>query len=88
VWLEFAGDGLLDITLDELGDDVLRFHVDRCAYADEYAARGAVDAGTAFSCMRDEPFAEALVPGVHIVRSETILQGARRCEFTFTLEPS
>ena len=72
--------------LDELSSDRLRFHVDHCAYADMYRSRGQADAGIAFSCKRDAPFARALVPGVTVEQSKTILEGNHRCEFTYTLE--
>lgn len=86
VWSHLGGDGRLDLKLDELSSDRLRFHVDHCAYADMYRARGQAEAGVAFSCRRDAPFAKALVPGVTVEQSETILEGNHRCEFTYTLE--
>lgn len=86
VWLGLGGDDRLDLHLDELDDRTLRFHVNRCAYADLYRGLDLADLGVAFSCRRDEPFAEALVPGVKVVQSKTILEGASRCEFTYTLE--
>jgi len=86
VWLELGGDGRLELHLDELTDGTLRFHVDACAYAALYREMGVPELGVAFSCRRDKPFAEALVPGVHVEQSQTILEGAHRCEFTYTLE--
>jgi predicted ArsR family transcriptional regulator len=47
---------------------------------------GLAETGIAFSCRRDKPFAEALVPGVHVEQSETILEGSSRCEFAYTLD--
>lgn len=86
VWSHLGGEGRLDLTLDELTDERLRFHVDHCAYADMYRARGQAEAGVAFSCRRDAPFAKALVPGVTVQQSKTILEGNHCCEFTYTLE--
>ena len=87
VWSSHLGaDGRLDLKLDELNDRRLRFHVDHCAYADLYRSRGQEEIGIAFSCRRDKPFAEALIPGVRVEQSKTILEGSQRCEFTYTLE--
>lgn len=87
VWSSHLGaEGRLDIHLDELAHDRLRFHVDRCAYADMYRSRDQKEIGIAFSCRRDKPFAEALIPGVVVEQSKTILEGNHRCEFVYTLE--
>jgi len=87
IWSEHLGaDGRLDLQLDELSDARLCFHVDHCAYADLYRSRGQEQIGIAFSCRRDKPFAEALIPGVTVEQSKTILEGNHRCEFTYTLE--
>ena len=86
VWGVLGGDGRLDLHLDELTEHTLRFHVDRCAYAEMYRSRGLERVGVAFSCRRDAPFAEALVPGVRVEQTMTILEGSPRCEFTYTLE--
>ncbi len=86
VWQLLGSDGRLDLHLEELTDSTLRFYVSRCAYAEMYRASGRVEEGIAFSCRRDTPFAEALVPNVVADCSRTILEGSPRCEFTFTLE--
>jgi len=86
VWRLLGGEGRLDLQLDELTDATLRFHVDRCSYAELYRSRGLEEIGVAFSCRRDAPFARALVPGVSVEQSTTILEGAPRCEFTYALE--
>lgn len=86
IWGVLGGDDRLDLHLDELSQGRLRFHVDRCAYAELYRSRGQEDIGVAFSCRRDAPFARALVPGVRVDQSATILEGSPRCEFTYTLE--
>lgn len=86
VWGELGGGGRLDLHLDELTATRLSFHVDRCAYAEMYRAQGQEELGVAFSCRRDGPFAEALIHGVRVEQSDTLLQGSSRCEFTYTLE--
>ena len=86
VWGLLGGDGRLDTQLTQLSDDALRFTVTKCAYAELYRSLGLETTGVAFSCRRDAPFARALVPGVVVEQSRTILEGNDRCEFTYTLE--
>lgn len=86
VWGHLGGEGRLDLHLDELTADTLRFHIERCQYADHYRSTGLEELGVAFSCRRDAPFARALVPGVTVEQSATILEGSPRCEFTYRLE--
>lgn len=86
VWRHLGGDGRLEMTLDELTETTLRFHVDRCAYSERYRELGLESAGVEFSCRRDAPFARAFLPGVIVEQSKTILEGGPRCEFTYRLE--
>lgn len=86
VWEFLGGDERLGLHLDALTDHRLRFHIDRCAYADLYRSRGQEEIGVAFSCRRDASFAEAFIPGVVVEQSTTILEGSSRCEFIYTLE--
>jgi predicted ArsR family transcriptional regulator len=86
IWGVLGGGGRLELQLDELTDRTLRFHVDRCAYADLYRSREQEQVGIAFSCRRDAPFAKALIPNVAVEQSATILEGSSRCEFAYTLE--
>lgn len=86
VWQALGGDGRLELHLDALDEHRLQFHVDRCAYAEMYRSLDLEALGVAFSCRRDAPFAQALLPGVEVEQSQTILEGASRCQFVYTLE--
>lgn len=86
VWKVLGGENRLALELDELSDEVLRFHVNTCSYAEEYEKRGLAGLGVEFSCRRDKPFAEALLPGVRLTQSKTIMEGTDRCEFEYRLE--
>jgi hypothetical protein len=86
VWKILGGERRLDLELDELSGEVLRFHVNACAYAEEYKKRGLTEIGVEFSCRRDRPFAEALLPGVKLSQSKTMMEGGERCEFEYRLE--
>ncbi|MDR2185504.1 MAG: L-2-amino-thiazoline-4-carboxylic acid hydrolase [Treponema sp.] len=85
VWKVLGGENRLALELDELSGEALRFHVNACAYAEEYEKRGLTGIGVEFSCRRDKPFAEALLPGVRLTQSRTIMEGGTRCEFEYRL---
>jgi hypothetical protein len=88
VWQKLGGEGRLELVLDELTPGRLRFRITRCAYAEAYRALGLEELGYAFSCQRDEPFARALLPGVTLKQSPTIMIGREECCFEYILEPS
>jgi len=70
----------------EITDRALNFDVTRCRYAELYQRLGIKDLGFVLSCSRDEPFARGFNPRLSLRRTQTIMQGARCCDFRFTLE--
>jgi 2,4-dienoyl-CoA reductase-like NADH-dependent reductase (Old Yellow Enzyme family) len=86
VWGGLGGDGRLDMVLDELSEKTLKFHIDRCSYEEAYRKMGLEELGVDFSCRRDKPFAEALMPGIRMRQSETIMEGSKRCAFEYSLD--
>lgn len=67
-----------------LTDSSLSFSVTACAYARAYADMGlGPELGYILSCSRDEPFAQGYSPCLCMRRSDTIMQGAPQCLFTF-----
>ena len=85
VWQNLGGEGRLDLELSELNSRTLRFRVRRCAYAEAYRESGLTDLGLEFSCRRDAPFARALLPGVKINQSPSIMEGHDACLFEFQI---
>jgi len=85
VWQNLGGEGRLDLELLELGPRTLRFRVRRCAYAEAYRGLNLADLGLEFSCRRDAPFAQALLPGVKMRQSSTIMEGREACLFEYLL---
>jgi hypothetical protein len=83
VWQNLGGEGRLDLELLELSSQTLRFRVRRCAYAEAYRAMNLADLGLEFSCRRDAPFAQALLPGVKMRQSPTIMEGHEICLFEY-----
>ncbi len=83
VW---AADGALTVHMLEETDQKLSFDVTRCRYAELYDRLGVKDLGYCLSCNRDEAFAPGFYPGLKLVRTQTIMEGAPRCDFRFYLE--
>lgn len=63
------------------------FDVTRCPYYEKYRELGLEEFGVAFSCCRDEPFARGFNPGLELVRTQTIMEGAPSCDFRYHLRP-
>lgn len=62
------------------------FDVTRCPYADRYASLGVKPFGVALSCCRDEPFARGFNSRLKLERTMTLMEGAERCDFRYSLQ--
>ena len=62
------------------------FDVTRCPYFETYRELGLERLGVALSCCRDEPFARGFNPRLRLERTQTIMEGAGRCDFRYRLE--
>ncbi len=82
VW---AADGALTVQMLEQTEQKLSFDVTRCQYAELYDRLGVKDLGFCLSCNRDGVFGEGFYPGLKLVRTQTIMEGASRCDFRFYL---
>ena len=77
--------GALTIENVKLDETTLSFTVTDCGYARAYADMGIEPAmGAVLSCSRDEPFAQGYSPKLTMRRTQTIMDGAPTCLFTFT----
>lgn len=83
VWAE---DDAMTIRFLEETDRALSFDVIRCRYAELYEKAKMRDLGFCLSCSRDEPFTKGFNPRMKLLRIQTIMQGASRCDFRFILE--
>jgi hypothetical protein len=61
------------------------FDVTRCAYAEMYRELGLAELGVVMSCQRDFAFFEGFNPQIKLTRTQTIMEGADRCDFRFRL---
>lgn len=67
----------------ESNDDRLDFDVTRCRFAEMYRELGIPELGAVLSCNRDAALIEGYNPGVTLTRTQTIMQGAARCDFRY-----
>lgn len=63
------------------------FNVTRCRYAEMYRALGMAEVGELLSCNRDFALIEGFNPGIHLTRTQTIMEGAPHCDFRFVRTP-
>jgi hypothetical protein len=75
--------GALEIEMLDATAERLSFNVTRCRYAEMYRALGLADLGASLSCQRDFALIEGFSPGIHLTRTQTIMEGATYCDFRF-----
>lgn len=70
-----------------LAETAARFDYDvtRCRYAEMYKAMGLAEIGDILSCQRDGSFCEGYDPRIRLKRTTTIMSGAERCDFRYSL---
>ena len=78
--------GALEIEVKTASDTEFTFDVVRCRYAETYKAMGLGEIGALLSCNRDGAFCEGYDPKLKLERSQTIMQGASRCDFKYTYQ--
>jgi len=83
VWAE---EDALEYTNLEQTDQRLSFDVTRCRYAELYERLGIKEFGCALSCSRDPSFIKSFNPRMKLFRTQTIMEGASRCDFRIVLE--
>jgi hypothetical protein len=79
------GDALA-VDVKEQSRDRFSFHVTRCEYAKMYREMGLGEIGHLLSCQRDGTFCEGYDPKLKLQRTQTLMQGASHCDFTYTYE--
>ncbi len=75
------GENVLEMEPKAATDEVFEFDVNRCSYKNMMEELGALDLGSLLICSLDYTIAAA--NGVQLDRSETIMTGAKRCDFRF-----
>jgi hypothetical protein len=83
VWAE--EDALVYEILEQT-DQRLSFNVTRCRYAEMYERLGLKEFGYCLSCNRDESLINGFNARMTLVRTQTIMQGAKICDFRIAVE--
>lgn len=79
----WAAGGSLGIEPIERSENRLDFNVTRCGYAEFYKELGLPELGYLFHCNRDFAMVEGFSPDLTLKRAQTIMEGARHCDFRF-----
>lgn len=77
--------GVIEMEVLEQTHETYHFNITRCPYYEKYSELGLTEYGVALSCCRDEPFARGFHPQLTLKRSQTIMEGARYCDFRYNL---
>ncbi len=80
VW---AQDGTMEVDNVSLEEDILRFDVTYCGYAEVYERLGVKELGTVLSCNRDYAFMDGFNSEIELIRTKTIMEGADVCDFCY-----
>ena len=64
----------------------LEFDVKRCLYAEMYKEMGLGHIGDLLSCNRDGDFCIGYNPKMELSRTQTIMKGADRCNFRYSMK--
>ena len=79
----WANDGAIEIKMIKETDRELFFDVTHCGYAQMYERMGIKDMGSTLSCIRDFSFLKGFNPKIELKRTQTIMEGAKYCDFRF-----
>lgn len=82
----WAEDDALEFRIIEEDERTLNFDVTRCRYAELFERLGIKELGVCLTCSRDEPFIAGFNPLIKFARTQTIMEGARICDFRFNLK--
>jgi hypothetical protein len=83
-WL--MGDALT-IEILHVDDTAYDYDVTRCRYAEMYRSLGIPELGAILSCGRDFSLGEGFNPDLTLSRTQTIMEGAPRCDFRYRVKP-
>jgi hypothetical protein len=76
----------LEIDVIRQDETHMDFNVTRCRYSEMYREMGLGEIGHLLSCQRDGTFCEGYDARLKLTRTQTIMQGARHCDFRYHLE--
>lgn len=77
--------GALEIEVTQQSSTALDYTVHRCRYAEMYRELGLAEIGHLLSCQRDAVFCKGIDPRIEMERTQTIMEGADHCDFSYRL---
>ena len=80
---KYAAEGALTYEVREQSQDTFEFDVTECRYAQFYKELGAPELGFLLVCSADFQVTEGFGPDIELQRTQTIMQGASRCDFRY-----
>jgi len=78
--------GALEIEVTQQSSTTLDYTVHRCRYAEMYRELGLAEIGHLLSCQRDAVFCKGIDPRIEMERTQTIMEGADHCDFSYRLK--
>ena len=82
----FSQGGALEFDIVEATESKAAVNVTRCKYAEMYKEHGLEKFGYLLGCGRDFALMEGFNSKIKFTRTQTIMEGARFCDFRFELE--
>lgn len=86
-WEPWTRGGSLEIEELERTAEAWSFNVTRCRYAELYQDLGLPELGATLSCNRDAALVEGFSDAIKLERTQTIMQGAKFCDFRYRRRP-
>ncbi len=83
---KMSQDNALERDILEQNRTQLSMNTTRCRYVDMYKELGMADLGKILSCGRDFAMIEGFNPRIEMTRTQTIMEGAKYCDFRFRLK--
>ncbi|MGE0284476.1 MAG: L-2-amino-thiazoline-4-carboxylic acid hydrolase [Rhizobiaceae bacterium] len=81
-------DDALTIEVVKATDEEFHYNVKRCRYAETYREMGLGHIGHLLSCNRDGVFCTGYDPRIKLERTQTLMQGAKHCDFRYRFDPN
>lgn len=83
----WTAEDALTIDIQRQDEEAFDFNVTRCKYSEMYREMGLGEIGHLLSCNRDGAFCQGYDPAIQLTRTQTLMQGARHCDFRYRYEP-
>jgi hypothetical protein len=78
----------IDFEMLKQDTDAMEFNITGCRYADFFRALGEPELGAVLTCEADNHMVEVGSPEVELTRTQTIMKGAKYCDFRYRMKTS